>query len=699
MCIKKTPVFRLDEIAAWQLENKNSKVELPALQRNFVWKVNQIEALWDSLLRGFPIGSFLLSKDEKNKLFLLDGQQRATSIAIGYYNPWQIDDTLDNGFWSLKDVPVVWIDLCPTSKATTYKFVTRVVTRSHPWGYKRIENNAILSVSDRKCALEIFQTNPCNKELKYIQLPTKNIFPYDANLPVPLSFLTISKADTYEEWKKCLLELCQKYLPVKYIKTYYNKGEYLSHLSELLYSDTFDTSIFQAIRNLKEIEIPGIIVEKEIIKSEDLDDGEDPTLFVRLNSSGTRLAGEELIYSIYKASFPEAKELVENIGQKFLAPSLVISLSTRLVQSGIQNNAYPYPFTVNDFIKKIQDKDDHFKAELKKFIGSENDSPAKRIFSKAIEILRSESIFQMPPVLVKNIINTAPDLFLMLLQWLCTNKSESSLDNRKILGAVTALAWFSPDNKKFVRNAWNSIGLQNFWSKKSLCSAWEDKTDSTMHPLVKPVILRDYLKKAVAEDDTSWNDLYPDMEHAIFNQYQKIISDAKSSEQTVFDLKLMWDNFINRLFSNKGLVLFAQRKYVNREFDSFNAMETLEDTNTPWDWDHIYPSSWVYNRRNIKPNTRRWSNSIGNLRALSLETNRSENNSLSPKERLEDFKPESFIRDNDWVYWSKMNDKIDNDEEIKNHLLAIIHRFCNIYEDWYLTLCINDLFSVEDEPA
>jgi len=55
-------------------------------------KVNQIESLWDSLLRGYPVGSFLLSRIDNGTLFLLDGQQRATSIALGYYDPWQEND-------------------------------------------------------------------------------------------------------------------------------------------------------------------------------------------------------------------------------------------------------------------------------------------------------------------------------------------------------------------------------------------------------------------------------------------------------------------------------------------------------------------------------------------------------------------------------------------------------------------------------
>lgn len=90
---------------------------LPAIQREFVWSTNQICALFDSVMRGYPIGSFLLwqihaddasdftfydfitAYHEKNHPYaakahvpsgsgltaVLDGQQRLTALNIGVY--------------------------------------------------------------------------------------------------------------------------------------------------------------------------------------------------------------------------------------------------------------------------------------------------------------------------------------------------------------------------------------------------------------------------------------------------------------------------------------------------------------------------------------------------------------------------------------------------------------------------------------
>jgi uncharacterized protein with ParB-like and HNH nuclease domain len=111
----------------------SKKYLLPAIQREFVWKPEQIIKLFDSLLRGYPIGSFLFWNLEKEKikdfqfyefirnyherdnkhnpkahvaiddnlLVILDGQQRLTALYIALrgtyavkmpWKQWKNDD-------------------------------------------------------------------------------------------------------------------------------------------------------------------------------------------------------------------------------------------------------------------------------------------------------------------------------------------------------------------------------------------------------------------------------------------------------------------------------------------------------------------------------------------------------------------------------------------------------------------------------
>jgi hypothetical protein len=609
--------FSLYNIAEWQLNENSSKVELPSLQRGFVWKANQIESVWDSILRGFPIGSFLLSENVDGKQFLLDGQQRATSITIGFYNPWtRKNEDQEKNFWSLKSVPVLWIDLDPNQKTTTQKFVLRVATKSHPWGYQRVSHNSILSVPDRRNALEILRKNEKNKG-RYSQLHLTQVFPYDSDLPVPLSFL-IESINSGNNWHQELTSMCQKYLPVDCIKTKYQGSEsYLDKLGSF-FKSTDESIFFSAVKNLETIRIPISIVKSEVLKADD-EGEEDSTLFVRLNSSGTRIAGEELVYSIYKASFPQTKDLVEKIGADFVAPSLVISLVSRLVWSEIYSGNYPKALNVNSFRKEIENR--KFSHRMKELIDDENSGSAKSIFDKAFKILKSSD---MPPVLIKQIIKSSPDLFLMLLQWVkCNENVELDADeNRKILSAITALSWFGRDNNKYVSEVWKETVKRDFWSKESMTELHYGKKDYIIHPFVSPEILRQYLKSEVIEKRTDeviekrtdYDNLYPHTSQEIIEQMKFILKDRELDKPSYE----VWTSFRNRLFGNKSLILFAQRKYINDKFGDFNQMDTLEDTNTPWDWDHIYPSSWVVGKHNIDGRIRRWNNSIGNLRAMAL---------------------------------------------------------------------------------
>ena len=75
LSMEKKSNYTLPDIAGWA---EQGLVSLPSVQRGFVWRPSQIENLWDSLLRGYPIGAFVMSPKENNGSFeMLDGQQRA----------------------------------------------------------------------------------------------------------------------------------------------------------------------------------------------------------------------------------------------------------------------------------------------------------------------------------------------------------------------------------------------------------------------------------------------------------------------------------------------------------------------------------------------------------------------------------------------------------------------------------------------
>ncbi len=93
-------------------------IRVPRFQRAFVWKQADLLALLDSILRGFPIGSILVWDTEENiestdrmgpvKIdpppggvvgYLIDGQQRVSTLVGTLRLTDDMDDTVDNVDW------------------------------------------------------------------------------------------------------------------------------------------------------------------------------------------------------------------------------------------------------------------------------------------------------------------------------------------------------------------------------------------------------------------------------------------------------------------------------------------------------------------------------------------------------------------------------------------------------------------------
>lgn len=96
-----TNVFR--QLSDLLKDVRNGRIGLPDLQRPFVWKDNKVRDLYDSMLKGFPIGYIMLwespadYEDKKSSIgigekaykapkdLVIDGQQRLTALVASMY--------------------------------------------------------------------------------------------------------------------------------------------------------------------------------------------------------------------------------------------------------------------------------------------------------------------------------------------------------------------------------------------------------------------------------------------------------------------------------------------------------------------------------------------------------------------------------------------------------------------------------------
>lgn len=138
------------------------KYLLPAIQRELVWDAEQIEKLFDSVMRGYPIGSFLLWKVSKEKTkeyqfyeflreyherdnrhnpkanvsgeeditAILDGQQRLTALYIGLKGTYAYK--LPRKRWDSNDAfpkRELYLNLLSEAKDSDFKYDFRFLTQ------------------------------------------------------------------------------------------------------------------------------------------------------------------------------------------------------------------------------------------------------------------------------------------------------------------------------------------------------------------------------------------------------------------------------------------------------------------------------------------------------------------------------------------------------------------------------------------
>ncbi|MBA5249932.1 MAG: DUF262 domain-containing protein [Gammaproteobacteria bacterium] len=73
---------------------KRGTYYVPKFQRDFVWKIPQSSRLIESLIMQLPIPAIFLAKDDDEKSYIIDGQQRLISIKKFYNDEFALKDTI-----------------------------------------------------------------------------------------------------------------------------------------------------------------------------------------------------------------------------------------------------------------------------------------------------------------------------------------------------------------------------------------------------------------------------------------------------------------------------------------------------------------------------------------------------------------------------------------------------------------------------
>jgi len=676
----------LREIASWSspVDQHNPapiRAGIPALQRGLVWKPQQIEILWDSLLRGFPVGAFVVcpciatqtkSQDSSITHHLLDGQQRCNAIGIGFSDPFSA------AHQSASSGSVLWLDLNPEIPAnSTREFLARVTTSSHPWGYDRSDSAWRLPAREIRESLQSFTPDAAQQTHRPApgQIP-----PYSAKAPVPLAWLMEAGmgADASNEgefWERIGQKLA-------------TAPEWLKPASVFLDDQSPGACkqrnrIFQAVLRAHSLRVVALNAPDSLIEetlAERAGDGrvEDIAsvehLFQRLNQQGTRLDGEELAYSMIKAYWPMLAQPIEEMNTKRMPASRLVMLGVRAAFARKNPARLPSSPSVSAVRNLASSADEK---SIFPFIASSL-GPLCSWIDSCLGYDGATNSGGLPPVLLSSVARNSPDVYALLLVLADRLSQNSSGVNevepwrKPLFSLATRLHWFSINQHEAVQQIY--AALREDVSPAIIFTTLEAVTEAKMVcRLPSPEELADFTTPPLSDfaDWAWWKFIHK--------------GDTTGNER----LQALWGKLLD-LRGNRELLLYAQRHFLCRRFPDYDPSrrDLWEDHNRPWDFDHILASAHVRNKRGHKFQkfANEWLNTIGNLRAVSFEENRSDSAELaSGKITTPEQIADSFLLPQEIPGFS-IPQVIDSESDASQFAKICQARIARIYAEWFKRL-------------
>lgn len=618
-------VLSLRQIAGWESSIGNSDSEIiatpPSLQRGLVWEPQQIELLWDSFMRGFPIGSLVLSakideqKDKPSNFsatdklvthHILDGQQRCYAIALGFHD-----------FWHDNDQAILWLDLKPGNRLqnSIRQYLFRVTTKSHPWGFGHDNQSSRLSAGNIRESLGTRTERPLPKELR----------PFDAGLPVPvfLLFKHFNMGTEKLNWDAFSEDLA-KLIP---------------NSSGITHDDSIDReNIERGLSLAEEARIIALQVPAGVKGIENIEQ-----IFQRLNRQGTPLDNEELTYSMIKAYWPGVEECLESLGSlRHTTEPRLISMAIRVALTG-QDGKMHTELTVdrirnifrprerNSEVRKEEDIDDANKAIAIKEYFQDKLKLALQWIDDHFRFHEKNRLYGLPAYLRSSLAWNSRDVFAWLMVVAKRHDYKPVTDEqllKKIIGLALSIHWFGSDKTRAVEKLLleKDLGSENV----KLSNLKNDRGEFLIFSPIDKVELEDILslnQDSSKESLLVWKSFW----HAIVE-----VDDQNQPRKDKEDRSKKYGQFMEKLRNNRELLVYAQRSYFATKFRDFDPSNRLmwKGHNRPWDYDHILPSNKLNatgrggNSGDFHDVCKVWQQSIGNLIAVDFTFNRGERVSL-----------------------------------------------------------------------
>jgi uncharacterized protein with ParB-like and HNH nuclease domain len=297
----------------------NNEVYLPAIQRRFVWSHEQIERLFDSIMLGYPIGTFLFWKVEK--------AQANDYTFYKFIQEYHERDRYLNELAPKPEMKDLIIGVLDGQQRLSSMYLALQGSYAYKKPRARWDND------------EAFP-----KRMLYLNI-LRNGFDEDDDITYQFKFLTDLEAAHVDE--------SHYWFPVKEALTWRTANDYITFATKNNY--LLNPTVINNLTCLWQRITQDKIINYFEVNSKDLDSILD--IFIRVNSGGTVLSKSDLLFSTIVANWEKAREEIEeliktinNKGDKFnFDNDFIMRLCLFLTDS-------PIMFKVNNFKKENIDK-------------------------------------------------------------------------------------------------------------------------------------------------------------------------------------------------------------------------------------------------------------------------------------------------------------------------------------------------------
>ena len=599
------------QLMAWREHRGEGALLLPPIQRSLVWRNAQIVNYWDSLLRGYPPGLFMVHRvgeakgsaaeqgsDGDGKLQdvrdadwqLFDGQQRVSALLLG------------RGAGQLANSLRLWIDLGVEPDGGELRFALRVSSTGQPFGYRIGEPNRKFELSEREDWWTVHDKRGFDR----------------------------AEAFGGEGPEFLLRAICC--IPLAEAITEVEKGGEEALAGRPGAKDAVAREFGAALLEALDAETIVKRIDSNIVGKPD----EYVRFFGRIGQGGTALTDDELTYSLIKQRFPHVRDRMreiaedESAGRLAGAVDLVLG-AMRVARVQLRRGERDHGGTGRPdprFVSRLEKEDaleEPFLALLPReqptsgTVGSHLGAALAQVRA-TLEYKPEHNPGGMPVMLLARMPSELVDMLVLFA--VLGGDAWDKADREALRAFVLHSMLFVDDHCKAANQAF-SMAIDSDWTfgaetARDLVSIYEREGIARIVP--REDVLDDLRQEAAART----NDLRP-----WADRFKAADTDDRHGTEA---LRVLATN----RWCTKNALLWLQRAYIHEAFPNYDPTSG-RDEDMPLDLDHIVPHDlfgfdWRHREKRLAKNNdldnfqqerAGIGNSLGNFRWLCGRTNRS----------------------------------------------------------------------------